>query len=86
MHHRARKKGAVAVGGAVRGVPAAVFEDHVVLVAADATITVFVDSEIGPAAVDALRPAGPSTTADAAPPKSSATVVDGKLRNLRCPG
>jgi hypothetical protein len=68
----------------LRGVPAAVFEDHIVLLARDATIIVFADRAIARDAVDALRPAARPTTTGTSLPKPAARVVDGRLRRTRC--
>jgi hypothetical protein len=68
----------------LRGVPAAVFEEHIVLVTGGATIFVFADPKIARRAVDALRPVA-STAPEASLPKPTAELIDGRLRGLRCP-
>lgn len=69
----------------LRGVPAAVFDDHIVLLNRDAAVIIFADPEIAREAVDALRPAARATTTGASLPKPAGAVVGGKLRDMRCP-
>jgi hypothetical protein len=68
----------------VRGVPAAVFEDQIVLLTRDTVIIVFADPEVAEKAVDALHPAAQATLHGALLPKPAARLVGGKLTKLRC--
>jgi hypothetical protein len=68
----------------LRGVPAAVFEDQIVLLTRDTLIIVFADHQVAQRAVDALHPVPQATVHGALLPKPAARLVGGKLTKLRC--
>jgi hypothetical protein len=69
----------------IRGVPAAIFEEHIVLLTRDTAIIVFADPKIAREAVNALRPATRATATAGSLPKPAATTIDRKLNDLHCP-